>query len=161
VKRPQYESEQDRHNEAQIARRIEAAWSVTLHKLPKSYAMDFAATRHGDVVGWIEVKRRTLRPSYTYIMLSVGKWRDGNALAATTSIGWVFVVEEAESGTLWWLDCSDLVERGVEFDIAWGGRTNDTRDPADVEPVVHLPRAEFRRLDKFTRSDLASIGVVG
>ena len=160
MKRPQYESGTDRYHEAMMARRIEAAWGVTLEKLPKSYALDFAAIRDGSIVGWIEVKRRALRPEYDTIMLSVGKWRAGHSLAMTTSIGWVFVVEDRESGMLWWVDCSAFMEQGVEVDVEWGGRTAATRDSADIEPVVHLPRDTFKRLDNFTSSDLAAAGFI-
>ena len=158
--RPFYESERDRINEQRIARRIEKAWRLDLHKMPVSYRLDFAAVRDGVIVGWIEVKRRRIRREWGSVMLAVSKWREGCILSSSTGGGWAFVVENSEDGKLWWCDCSDMMEEEESLRIEWGGRTKATRDAGDVEPVIHIPTRRFKQVDGFTDDDLVSAGFV-
>lgn len=155
-----YESNEDRHNESAIAKRIERAWRVELKKLPMSYAVDYAVTRDNQVVGWVEVKRRNIAPSWKSIIMSVRKWRDGCILASTTGFGWAFVVENARDGKLWWFDCSDVMDEDIDLTVEWGGRTKKTRDSGDIEPVIHLPTKMFKQVDGYTGEDLLSAGFV-
>lgn len=108
-------------------------------KLPRSYSVDWALVRGAGVVAWAETKRRrNRREDYPTLMLSLNKVREGVALAADTGSKFIVVVE--------WDDCVGWIEPDLAaLSVGIGGR-KDRNDPADMEPVVHIPTGSFRLL---------------
>lgn len=120
---------------------IESAWGCELHKLPVSYRVDYCAVRNRSIKGWVEIKcRQHSLYKYDTLMLSLGKWNFGLDLERTTGKPF-FVVARFSCGAI-------VFARASKIDpvIVWGGRTKQTRDSADLEPVVMIPVKEMEDL---------------
>ena len=137
MSRPIYENAETLANEVEAAKRIEQRWNCTLDKLPRSYEIDFAASRPGfGIVAWIEYKRREMQwGQYPTIMLSVRKV----ARLAGSSF---FVVEDRTGEIRFARIDGQYWDNFVEF----GGRTRQTRDTADIEPIVKIQLERFKPL---------------
>lgn len=141
--RPVYESRGDLDNEQQFVE-----WMFTRHgagaiKLPVSYGVDFLIQSTHDHDVWLEFKRRHhTRGTYPDVILSALKWEKGTSLARATNMAFVFAVQ------------FDDVLAAAHFDpvspwypdVDYGGRTRNTRDSADIEPVVRIPIEQFYAL---------------
>jgi len=137
--RQMYESANDLKNEDDIRQFLEQGLSATLHKLPISYRLDWLVFRNGTPKAVIEFKRRKCKHlQYPDIMLSLGKWNAGLDYVQKNGLAFMFVVQ--------WDDAVGVYMYKPEHpvDIRWGGRTVQTRDSADIEPVVHIPTNQFR-----------------
>ena len=134
MSRPLYETSANLSNEQSVAGLIEKRWNVKLQKLPISYKVDFCAVRGKEVVAWMEIKCRN-HPAgqYPTLMLSVLKWQAGIQLHQSTSAP-LFLVARFACGTILY---AEAILTDVE--VEYGGRTAQTRDSADVEPVVMIP----------------------
>lgn len=112
---------------------------MDLQKLPISYGVDFFCM-HNDCPVWIEFKRRS-HPfgRYPDVMLSALKWWKAVSLARETMGTFIFAVgfDDLVGITSWNSDNQWVPE------IRYGGRTKNTRDQADVEPVVHISIDRF------------------
>lgn len=144
MSRPIYEDSESLGNEREAAKRIERRWNCTLHKLPRSYEVDFAATRPGTgVIAWVEYKCRKMRwGQYPDIVVSA---RKVDALIRMSRLcGKSFFVVEDEAGEIRYARID-----GQHWDgfVEVGGRTRQTRDSADVEPVVKVMLERFKFLD--------------
>ncbi len=142
--RPIYENAETLANEVEASKRIERRWNCTLDKLPRSYEVDFAASRSGfGVVAWIEYKRRAMTwGDYPDVMLSL---RKVDALRRFARLaGSSFFVVEDRTGEIRFARID-----GQHWDgfVEFGGRTRQTRDAGDVEPIVKIDLARFRVLD--------------
>ena len=56
-----------------------------------------------------------------------------------------FFVVEDDDGEVWALE---LTRADLDFRVEYGGRTSNTRDDRDIEPVVHFGCGQFRRINK-------------
>ena len=141
--RPTYENDKTLANEVEAAKRIESRWKCTLNKLPRSYEVDFAASRPGcGIVSWIEYKRRDMIwGDYPDIMLAVRKVEALHRLARI--VGSSFFVVEDRTGEIRFARID-----GQHWDgfVEFGGRTRQTRDSGDIEPIVKIMLARFRVL---------------
>lgn len=138
-RRTQYESDEDRKNERALADFLESLWSCRFDKLPKSYILDFAAVRGGEVVSWHEIKCRKTVPQTrfpTYIV-ALKKIVAAREYAEATGLPSFLTVE--------WSDSVGTVEisGSTIFSVAMGGR-RDRGDSADIEPLTHIPINAFR-----------------
>ena len=110
------------------------------HKSKRGCPYDFALTRGGQtVVAFAEAKRRHCSiGKYDTIMLSLGKWSELVKLNESTRRPVVFVVRFDDAlGSV-------LIRPSQHEDLRWGGRTRNTRDAADIEPVIHIPTDSFK-----------------
>jgi hypothetical protein len=153
--RQQYESNEDRANQQEIADLIGKATSSTPRLVPAHYAeyCDYAFERSGEIVCFCEVKRRKMRwGQYPDVMLSVHKWMKGLEIARSTAVPWMFAVgvNGASGIEVYGLRVDPEVAMTSVWDneIRFGGRTMQTRDNGDIEPVIHLPCREFSRIGK-------------
>lgn len=149
--RPMYESDGDRQNEDLIRRAIEDRQGFYLHKLPTSYGIDYVATSDPTgmgLVGWYEVKYRggMTWGQYEDIMVSVLKLRAAAGLRVSTDRPVMFAVAD-NSGEI---RVANLCNTRPEW-IRFGGRTLQTRDRGDVEPVCHIPLDCFVPLKDISR----------
>jgi hypothetical protein len=136
--RPRYETEEDLQREMFVKAQLEGASGATLTKLPDSYGPDFFTP--GRI---IEVKcRKHEYVTYSTLILALRKWRDGLLLALTS--GGKFVVAAGFLDGIWTLTI-DPYEL-PDYKVVIGGRTVQTRDDADIEPVVHLDLAAFKHV---------------
>ena len=119
---------------------IESHFGVRLKKLPISYHIDALMEKDARGCGWIEVKRRNCTfDQYPDIMLSVLKLNAGLSLVNATGLPFFFAVKFNDASGLYQWSPSHIL------DIRNGGRTVQTRDSADIEPVVHIPMSLFDR----------------
>lgn len=146
--RPRYESEQDRVNEAAAIRRF-AAWlgggvdSIEVVNLidehgPDWLMMKMREDQPGVKLGWAEVKtRRFAFGKYPTHFVAELKWKK---MAILAELGFdVFVLFALLDGLYWHkLD-------GDQYEVKMAGR-KDRGDPADVEPIVHVPKGKFNKL---------------
>ena len=141
--RPIYENAETLANEVEAAKRIEQRWNCTLDKLPRSYEIDFAASRPGfGIVAWIEYKRREMQwGQYPTIMLSVRKVDALHRFARLAGSSF-FVVEDRTGEIRFSRIDGQYWDNFVEF----GGRTRQTRDTADIEPIVKIQLERFKPL---------------
>lgn len=136
--RPQYETEDDLQEERQIISKLRSALSCQSDKLPISYGLDYSMSRDGNVIAFVEVKRRqNYSGTYDTIFVSALKRMKARELTLATGLPCFFVVGFDDG--VFMLDFKeqpDSIERG--------GR-KDRGDSADMEPVVHykIERMKF------------------
>ena len=140
--RPWYETPQKLVNEQQIIKAYAIHRHCTPMKSKRGQCYDYALTRDDEqIIAFAEVKRRHVPvDKYDTIMLSLGKWLELRKLGELTGRPVVFVVGFDDA-----LAERVLSDRDAE-DIRWGGRTLNTRDAADIEPVIHIPTTLFNIL---------------
>lgn len=134
--RPLYETQQDLHNEGQVLARICAAWECEGTKLPLTYKVDYALTRHGEIKAWAEIKCRNTE--YPDMWVSLKKWMAGVRLSKTT--GRPFVLVYCFKHKVYWKAVQDDLPV-----IRIGGRT-DRSDWQDVEPMAVFSLKDFQVL---------------
>jgi hypothetical protein len=133
--RPIYETPENRAAEAEIAAVIERTWSCDLHKLPMHYKLDYMASKHDQLVAWLEVKRRHCnRDTYETIYLSLIKVMAAHSLHSITGKRCFFIVQ--------FNDCLAYADILGERTVSFGGRT-DRGDWQDEEPLVLIPKSDF------------------
>lgn len=139
--RPVYEDEETLTRERACFAVLEEAWGCTLHKLPMIYGVDAMAERDGELIGWVEVKGRNHNhDQYPTLILSLIKLRAGLALAGMTGKPFTIVSDFLDGPCFYRVDSKEV----RAFRVALGGRTNQTRDHGDVEPVIHIPSDRLR-----------------
>jgi hypothetical protein len=138
--RPRYETSEDRSHEESFANMLHERAGITAWKLPVSYAVDFFALSTEDRPIWIEFKRRHHQfGKYPDVILSALKWWNATSLTSRTGGTLVFAVEfDDQTRVCHWDPDNPWKPR-----ISHGGRTRDTRDTADVEPVAHIDLVRF------------------
>jgi len=141
--RKMYESADTLSHEQRCFRIIEKNWECKVSKIPISYAVDVAAEREGRIVAWIEFKGRKIKlRQYPDIMLSVLKYNHGKQLSKSTGVPFFFVVAFIDG--LYYVRLDDIDPNSLGMKV--GGRTKQTRDSADIEPVIHIDNGLFKRL---------------
>lgn len=149
--RPVYETEQNRRDEAAIFARLFLShpdWAARDLNLLNAYYRGRLdryifdkRTRRG--IAWAEAKRRDHEyGAFNTIILGVGKWSNGLYFAWTTGVPFWLVVAYNDGDYLYEHHADNRADLGC-YD---GGRTVDQRDPADVEPVMHIPIKFLKRL---------------
>ena len=144
--RQQYETEIDRKNEKTLALHfIKSKWpGLNLYpkKLPISYIVDYAVVQAETlkIASFFEAKTRTcgVNDFQTY-MISLTKVLQFHKLQKATGIPCCLVVGWSDDARFW-----KFIPGAYE--IKYGGRTVQTRDSADIEPVAHIPIKDFSRI---------------
>ena len=139
--RKQYESKFDLSNEQDVSNAISKAWGASLHKLPISYRLDFLLTKDNAAKAVVEVKsRRNAHNKYPTLMLSLSKWNHGVEYTIINKLKFLLIAKFTDG--IFYYNYSNK----DDFDIKWGGRTVQTRDSADIEPIIHIPVNKLKRL---------------
>ena len=140
MSRPLYESAEDRSAETIAVKKFidSLDGDVDFIKLPMQYKMDFAITRGGVLTGLVEVKcRKNSKHAYSTYMISMSKLV---AAAGYSSIGINCVLLVKWTDGMGWVKMD-----GNKWKVRIGGR-KDRNDWQDVEPVTHIPIAEFNEV---------------
>lgn len=147
MSRPIYESDSDLDNEIIVRHWVEQATGTTLSKLPISYGLDYAVCGNDrNCLGWMEVKTRDFEwGAYPTIMLSLLKWMKGLEFVQKTGLPFIFTIMDSLQNMY---SITTTTDKQYKPFIEWGGRTVQTRDSADVEPVVHIPIEWFKHLNR-------------
>jgi hypothetical protein len=142
--REQYENEQTLANEAKVMRNFAAARKLTYHKLPKSYEVDYLTFNEmGEPVSVVEVKCRNINHNdFPTFYIALRKFMKGFEYVQFFGHiqGWF-----AFTILVLWNDATGVYTFGDTTKIYtdFSGRTVQTRDSADLEPMVHIPIDEF------------------
>jgi hypothetical protein len=136
--RPIYETAEDLVREESISDQfVNAVYGdnnlVTAVKLPKFYHVDYALVKYGQIIGWLEIKSRTIpSTNYTTYHLAYKKWREGNLLAEQSNLPYYLAVR--------WTDCLGVITfpNTIAIKLVIGGRI-DRNDPDDREPMAEIP----------------------
>ena len=147
------ESALDRRNEKEIATAIVGEWMMEFQKIPLKYSLDYALTRAGLVVGYLEVKNRPNWKGYDSYMLSLYKFNRALELSAASGRNCYFAARLG--GDIMWTCLNELPE-SVRENVQIGGWANP-RDDDDIEPVIHIPISYFRALEGSGGKALPSI----
>lgn len=142
--RTQYETDADL--EAEKAMMKIAYPDRTPIKLPRSYHADFwlPHTKLPPVV--VECKRRSANfEEYETYAISLGKFMNCRRLARVMG-GFFDIVVQWGDGVIAQAHILDMQEK-TQYAIKPGGRT-DRNDPADFEPMVHIPNCSFKVVGK-------------
>lgn len=128
--------------------RFAKSFNYGVHGLGGQYSrLDYFGVPH-DPAGkpiWFDVRTRSHKfGSFATLFLSVGKWREGVTMAQTTGAEFIVLVGYEDGDYAYVFDPKDLSERRIYME--YGGRTNDTRVPQDIEPVVHIPVNLFKKV---------------
>jgi|TARA_R110002096_G_scaffold232716_2_gene422638 hypothetical protein len=137
--RPIYETASDRYNEGEVLAALTNQWRCEGKKLPISYHLDYALCVGRTIKALVEIKCRSneLR-RYPTVFISLNKIINGKQLADEIGVRFLFVVKMVDG----------IFYTGVNanYTIDFSGRTRNTRDDADVEPVAHFDVRLFKRL---------------
>lgn len=140
-----YEDDGDRRNELSAKDRLEVAWKVTLRKLPKTHPIDFIAIRDGRIVAWVEYKKRSFAwGDYPTVIISVRKVSSLRKFSEVAGHPYFVVEDKHGEMRVARLTMLERFDRHTQL----GGQTVTTRDPTDIEPVVMLPIARFKKVDE-------------
>jgi hypothetical protein len=145
--RPRYETTDHKLSERKIYERLEKAWKRQIFSNPSSYGIDAAVCLRGEVEAWMEVKCRNGKSDlYDTYYIAASKWRSGVAMAQITGIPYLLVMHWSGDDRI--MICkvkpdTPQLASGFKIQVRWGGRTVQKRDPADIEPMVHIPRQAF------------------
>tara|TARA_Y100001963_G_C6608772_1_gene366047 strand:+ start:313 stop:744 length:432 start_codon:yes stop_codon:yes gene_type:complete len=142
VLRTYYENNATLKNESKFKERIMAAWDCDLKKMHYHHIIDFMLTRNRVAKAWVEVKcLNKTRNQYPYTILSLSKFMKGVEYYNVTGLPFIFATR---------LKDEDMYYRynpeHPKFEIIWGGRTKQTRDKYDIEPVIQIPMVFFKEI---------------
>jgi len=139
MNRPIYETQKDLTREKSIGDVLARVWKAELHKLPRSYHVDWMITKNKQVKAFAELKcRNNASNQYPSLMLSLHKWMHGKQLAAEVSGDFLIIVQ-------WQDGLFYFKESGFDVTYNFGGR-KDREDDQDMEPVVHIPVNYFKQI---------------
>lgn len=136
MSRPRYESADSLEAEKRIKEHLEKAWGASLHAMPISYGMDYCVEVNGKVKGVCEIKRRRCnKADFQTLFIALQKVMKAHQFLQV-NIHPVLVIG--------WNDAVGLQDLGKwpEY-VDYSGRTVQTRDSADVEPMAHYPVSGF------------------
>ncbi len=146
--RPIYENSASKEKEQAFAEKLCSVWNFCCKKLPISYHLDYALFRKGSlcVSAWLELKCRTNDSNkYDTYIISLNKVLVARRIFEVTGLPTVLAVRFQDCDK--YTRLSDLSPKMLGKRIAMGGR-KDRNDWQDVEPVCHIPMAEFKGLSK-------------
>ena len=120
---------------------IESKWNCTMQKMHKHHIIDFMAIVDKKASAWIEVKclNKTFN-QYPYSILSYSKYMKGVEYHNVSGLPFIFATRLQDG------DYYYKYESEHKFDIIWGGRTKQTRDKFDIEPIVLIPKEYFKEI---------------
>jgi len=143
MSRPIYEGAMDLAREHDIMGLVSAKWGVQYYKLPMSYRLDFMLMSADKPKAFVECKHRNfVWGKYPDVMISMSKVIAAEQMLQITGLRTMFVVRATDR--IFYVQLNRCVSN-VDW-LKFGGRTANTRDDGDIEPVYHIPIAEFAEL---------------
>ena len=151
--RKQYENKESLQAENDFKETIEQSWDCVLKKMHYHHIIDFMLTRNKVAKAWVEVK--CLNKTYDKFpctILSLSKFMKGVEYYNTTGLPFIFATRlnaEVEDGdgieyySDWYYSYNP---KHPKFEIIWGGRTKQTRDKFDIEPIIQIPMVYFKEI---------------
>ncbi|QDP55600.1 MAG: hypothetical protein Tp152DCM223801_16 [Prokaryotic dsDNA virus sp.] len=139
--RETYENKNSLEKENAFSQKIEGFWGCKLQKMHKHHIIDYMVVNNKAAVAWLEVKclNRTYK-QYPHFILSYSKYMKGVEYYRTSRLPFLFAVRLYDGDYYYRYDKTD------NYKIIWGGRTKNTRDEFDVEPIIQIPITEFKEI---------------
>lgn len=141
--RPRYETQRDLDNEQEIANYLSQAWQCQFIKLePIKWKVDYLLIGQGRFA-WLEIKTANIKFGQFTFMISYKKIEAARALAKTSGYNFILMFR-----------CKDALVYHVwdfekEYKFEFGGRTTNTRDSQDVEPVFRIDPKDCKKVEGF------------
>lgn len=110
-------------------------------KMPLRYEFDYGLFRDGQLLAIAEIKCRSQK--YDTLFVSLAKYI--NMLTYSRAAGVTALLVVNWSGDIQYIPMT--VDRLRQYRIEMGGRV-DRGDEQDQEPVVHIPVANFKKLER-------------
>ena len=140
MSRPMYEQAMDLAREHEMMTHVSAKWGVQYYKLPISYRMDFILMSAEYPKAFAECKHRNFKwGQYPDVMISLSKVQAADSLHRATGLKTMLIVRAID--TIYHVCLNECMENHNW--LRFGGRTVNTRDDGDVEPVYHIPIERF------------------
>jgi len=137
----QHETATDLSNEKEVATQLERKWKCHANKLPKHYRADYVLTRGGAVIGFVEVKCRSIPHNrYRHVILGLAKVAHMRMFADIADVPVYFVVRFTDG--IYYTDLS----RGISYNVGYGGQLTKMRDERDQEPICQIPLSSMTEL---------------
>lgn len=139
---PIFATAEDAAAEREAFTAIEAAWGCEIHPFGPLSPIEAYATRHGRLVGLVEVKHRSHRfGEFPTVFLNVRKWMALLLGSQGLGVPAVFVVRFADG--LWQVE----VGRVDPQRVVMGGTTRMVKARSDVEPVIEVPVEQLTKIE--------------
>lgn len=139
---PVFATAEDRSSEAQTARLLEQRWRCELRRYGELSPIDWFAVKDGRVSAMLELKTRSHEHDrYSTVFLNVRKWLALMLSEAGLGVPGLFVVRFSDS--LYWARV-----RGGMGRVAIGGCREIVKARSDIEPVIHVPISDMRKLEE-------------
>jgi len=151
--RPKYETEENRHLEEVVSSRLVSYWGCEARKnrgiyypIDRTFISSNGPAMHATVFGFGEIKvRKPEDQKFETWFVSLKKvsealmWQNQFVLPVTFIV--CYGEPEADGSNIyWWQPSRSTIEA-----VRWGGRY-DRGDDADMEPMVHVARANLLKL---------------
>lgn len=138
MNRLMYETKSDLEREAAVIERVAELYNCEYHKLPHRDRLDYAMSRNGKIVSFIEIKcRGCLSTTYDTIMMTMDKVLSARKLQQETGLPAYMVVAYADKTMIMSFDC--------KFETVVGGR-RDRDDQQDIGLVALFSKDDFMLL---------------
>ena len=130
--RQQYETKEDLENEKQGALFLSKKWDSEFIKLKKiPWVLDFLIKK-GDRYAWAEVKCLNMKFGRFPFMISQKKIMAARRLSMTSGKDFFLIFRCTD--TL----CYHKWDFSKDYKFEYGGRTTQTRDEEDIEPILRV-----------------------
>lgn len=142
--RPRYETQKDLDNEQEIANYLTQAWQCQFIKLePFKWRVDFLLIGQANTFAWLEIKTANMRFGQWPFTIAFKKIEAARALAKTSGYKFILMFR-----------CKDALVYHVwdfekEYKFEFGGRTRNTRDSQDIEPVFRIDPKDCQKVEGF------------
>ena len=139
VLREYYENSTSLKNESDFKEKIISTWNCDLQKMHSHHIIDFMLLYGGVAKAWVEVKcLNKTHNKYPFTILSLSKYMKGIDYFNKTGLPFIFATRLLD-GDYYFKYRPDY----PKFEIIWGGRTKQTRDKYDIEPIIKIPMVFF------------------
>ena len=144
MSRPIYETQADLDNEAKVRKFLSSEWECRFIKLnPIKWKVDFLVQR-GNQYSWAELKCPKMNYGDYPFMISYKKIEAAKLLHDTSKKKFNLIYK-----------CNDLLcfhtwDFNKEYPFEYGGRTVNTRDPQDIEPVFLIDPKDCTIVEGFS-----------
>ena len=143
MSRPMYEQAVDLAREHEMMRTVTDKWGVQYYKLPMSYRLDFILMSAEKPKAFAECKHRNFTwGDYPDVMISLSKVQQADSLFRVTGLNTIFIVRA--NNRIFHTNLNNCIAEPSW--LRFGGRTVNTRDDGDVEPVYHIPVEHFSEI---------------
>ena len=150
---PIFTTEEDIANESKVAKQLEATWNCKLHHLGIYSPVDWWAERHGQPVGWVEIKSREYKENdkqFSTELLNLRKWLSLMLLNATTDIPAIFVSHAND--IIRWIPIANISVNGDTMKVIQpkGGIIKSRNDR---EPCILIRHSDMQIITNKSKKD--------